>query len=665
VSAESRTYDYSRPERSCDIVMKGGITSGVVYPHAICELARTYRFRNVGGTSAGAIAAAGAAAAEHGRENGGFQRLAGLPAWIGAGTNLRSLFQPQGRTKPLFNVLLTAISPGRAKPLRMAASVVRNFLVAALIGAVPGVTLLVAVAFEASGWLLPVAIVCGALLALLGSALVVAFAVVRRLTRAVPDNAFGICSGFSPPGADVRALTPWLADTIDALAGAADPVAEDHPPLTFGDLWRGPPSAPPPAEGERRLNLEMMTTNLVNRRPERLPWDSDELSFDPAELRMLFPERVVQWMLDHPPPEPAQPGARRDWRLRGALLEPLRPVPPAADLPVIVATRLSLSFPVLLSAIPLWTVDASRTANQDAWDAWRRWARDNEAWEAELADPDQRAALERAHGRLRPDVCWYSDGGISSNFPIHFFDSPLPRRPTFAVNLRPFHPDHPRDDQDESQNVWMPETNAGGILEWWYRFPRKAGRFALVDKRLSAFGNAVVRTMQNRVDEAQMRMPGYRDRVVHIGHTADEGGMNLTMDTGDIRRLTDRGRFAGVRLVERFAQPPPQPSALGWANHRWVRYRASMAALERLLHAVGRGYSLPPEHADDPPYAELVARGADDPPPSYRWARAAQEDFARAVTQRLVDVDAWAQQSGESFEEGAPHPPADARIGPQ
>ena len=60
---DPRTYDYSGPSRTCDIVMKGGITSGVVYPHAICELARTYRFVDVGGTSAGAIAAAAAAAA--------------------------------------------------------------------------------------------------------------------------------------------------------------------------------------------------------------------------------------------------------------------------------------------------------------------------------------------------------------------------------------------------------------------------------------------------------------------------------------------------------------------------------------------------------------------------------------------------------------------------
>ena len=73
MSDDPRTYDYLHPTRSCDVVLKGGITSGVVYPHGLCELARTYRFSNVGGTSAGAIAAAGAAAAEHGREHGGFE----------------------------------------------------------------------------------------------------------------------------------------------------------------------------------------------------------------------------------------------------------------------------------------------------------------------------------------------------------------------------------------------------------------------------------------------------------------------------------------------------------------------------------------------------------------------------------------------------------------
>ena len=62
------------PDLFCDIVMKGGITSGVVYPHAVCELTSTLRLKNVGGTSAGAIAQAATAAAEYGRQGGSVQR---------------------------------------------------------------------------------------------------------------------------------------------------------------------------------------------------------------------------------------------------------------------------------------------------------------------------------------------------------------------------------------------------------------------------------------------------------------------------------------------------------------------------------------------------------------------------------------------------------------
>ncbi len=64
--------------------MKGGITSGVVYPSAVVELAKTHRFRSIGGTSAGVIAAAATAAAEYGRREGtgGFEELESLPTWL-------------------------------------------------------------------------------------------------------------------------------------------------------------------------------------------------------------------------------------------------------------------------------------------------------------------------------------------------------------------------------------------------------------------------------------------------------------------------------------------------------------------------------------------------------------------------------------------------------
>jgi predicted acylesterase/phospholipase RssA len=51
----------------CDIVMAGGVTSGIIYPGAVAMLARRFAFRSIGGTSVRAIAAAATAAAEYGR----------------------------------------------------------------------------------------------------------------------------------------------------------------------------------------------------------------------------------------------------------------------------------------------------------------------------------------------------------------------------------------------------------------------------------------------------------------------------------------------------------------------------------------------------------------------------------------------------------------------
>ena len=152
MTGDPRTYDYSEPTRSCDVVMKGGITSGVVYPHALCELARTYRFANVGGTSAGAIAAAGAAAAEYGRDRGGFQKLAALPEWIGGGENLVGLFQPSPGTRSYHRLLMSGLGrTGAGKWLRVAGAALRSFPLAAVLGLAPGLALAVLAVWTGSG----------------------------------------------------------------------------------------------------------------------------------------------------------------------------------------------------------------------------------------------------------------------------------------------------------------------------------------------------------------------------------------------------------------------------------------------------------------------------------------------------------------------------------
>ncbi len=78
--------------KDCDIIMKGGITSGVVYPRAILRMSEHYRFRSIGGTSAGAIAAVITAAAEYNRDGGGYDTIAKIPGEVQS--KLQTLFQP-------------------------------------------------------------------------------------------------------------------------------------------------------------------------------------------------------------------------------------------------------------------------------------------------------------------------------------------------------------------------------------------------------------------------------------------------------------------------------------------------------------------------------------------------------------------------------------------
>ena len=267
---------------------------------------------------------------------------------------------------------------------------------------------------------------------------------------------------------------------------------------------------------------------------------------------------------------------------------------------------MSLSFPILISAVPLYAVDRSMQVGEEK----------------------------------RFERTWFSDGGITSNFPISFFDSLLPSRPTFGINLRPFHPRHPVS-TDEHDNVWMPRTNRGGILEWWSRWNEGQGLTSLV-----GFVRAIADTMQNWVDNQQTRVPGYRDRIVHISHTDDEGGMNLAMPPEVLDRLTERGRCAGERLVDYYTTPPgvalpsdhervggggaeaPEPRVVSWENHRWIRLRTSLALVsdaidslaDRFDDGVRRRPGGPPRRRPQLPVQEPRPAGAG-PGPDVRRVR--------------------------------------------
>lgn len=637
----------SAPARECDVVMKGGITSGVVYPLAVCELARSYRFRSIGGTSAGAIAAAATAAAEYGRRTGsgqGFDELAELPAWLGRmedgadRSNLFALFQPDAATDAVFDVA-TARLRGRSA----LGTLIRRFFPAALLGAVPGAAVAWLGAQARPAAAAAVLLVLGAALAVAGALGAAGWVLARRVRTRVPANGFGLCSG---SGADVDdplgqapALTPWLADLVNRLAGKPRSAG----PLTFGELWGAR------EDGEREIDLRFMTTNLTHGRPYELPFSGRHFFYDPDELGRLFPAWVMAWMNDRAreiraqtrerrareaaaaedggeaeaapaakakrAPDPAREAeARRRW-------ERLLPLPDPADFPVVVGARMSLSFPLLISAVPLYAVDYM------------------------LDIPEEERAPER---------CWFSDGGICSNFPVHFFDSPLPARPTFGINLRPF-PLGREKDADEAKNTWLPRRNNDGIAEWFTRLPEGAGW-----KPLAGFGGLIVHAMQNWVDNTQLGVPGYRDRVAHVLLTGDEGGLNLNMPDRVIEELGERGRLAARELARRFdPHAVPTDVPLTWDNHRWVRLLSSLHLLEGVLRDLAEQY-----HAPDPggrSYRELVLRGVK-PPRSYRVSGAK----AKALDQAVGELQALGfLRDDPLLAERAPNPRPEIRIRPR
>jgi hypothetical protein len=622
---------YATPTLECDLVMKGGITSGVIYPLAICRLAETYRLRNIGGASAGAIAAVTAGAAEYGRAAGdaakgsGFEGLAQLPTRLTEAVGpdkrprLLSLFQPAEATKGTFAILMAAISDhsGARKVAAILGVVLRNSTSAAsLVAALAAAAALVVFACQGGGAGICVTAALGALALLAVGLLVSAGLFAAGALRGLgPEGRYGICPGYAPASTPAEAaqppLTTWLTQALNELAGVSGPV-----PITFGDLKT------------KEIALELMTTDLTNGRPYRLPFKEAERGkyfFSEGEWRQLFPGPVIDVMvagareiLRVSAAAPTVEGRKlhKVWSAATAGGGDQLPFPDADALPLVVGARLSLSFPVLLQAVPLYAVDWSLKANRDG-----------------------TPTLER---------CWFSDGGICSNLPIHVFDSLLPSRPTFALNLKGPHQDYPvqlppfAPGKSERDNVWIPSNNNAGISESWNRFDRGSAGGALF-----TFLSTMIDTMQSWNDNLTMHYPGYRDRVVHISHTDEEGGLNLNMPAPLIQRLSDRGAAAGDALKERF--DPARGD--GWPNHLWVRYRTLLAMLDDTARGIDRALT-----------GDLQTLFAA--PPSYKFRSQDQLAQAGLANTALLGL-AKTLEALPSLADGAPNPRAVLKGRPQ
>ena len=528
-----------KPAQSCDIVMKGGITSGVVYPLALVELSTKYRFSNIGGTSAGAMAAAAGAAAEYGRPipNAGFERLKQVPQEVGP--HLLAMFQPSRKLRPLFAIFVAMLkaSSTTGRIVAAIAAAICGYWLAALVGVLPGVVIAVVALIFGPGW----GWFClGVLLALAGLTAALAWRLTKAANTDLPANDFGICPGIRQPDNAQEAFVDWLARLIQEAAGRG----KENDPLTFGDLDTPPDHAPP-------IKLKMMTTSLVEERPYTLPLENKRFFFRRDEWDRIFPASIMSFLVGKCRPFKPPMGEQGEFYY----------FPDRSLLPLLVAARMSLSFPGLISAVPLWTRDFT------------------------LHEKAERDRLRR---------CLFSDGGLTSNFPIQFFDHPLPNSPTFAISLDEFDPKRNYD------SVWLPGKAISGIQ--------------LPILLFGGLGNFLLRLLYSAMawhDNLQSTLPGYRERIVHVALKPDEGGLNLTMSQATVDKLVGYGRQAGILLRDDFDMD----------EHRWRRFLVSMARMEETLDEVAAAYEQVPgefgaflkKYEEEEPYEKPVHPGKHPP----------------------------------------------------
>lgn len=691
--------------KECDLIMKGGITSGIVYPSLVVKLARKYRFRSVGGTSAGAIAAAVTAAAEYGRQLRGesgkqvFERLTQVRDWLSNGTNLRKLFQPSPSTRPLLELFLNlaAQTKDKARGIRNVLRTLRDALKKAdretfmrgskewrlkgfMLGL--GIALLLAVLSFLTLLLLASAGVGGApswsglllLFLLFGILFALPLSLAGRLfgglvssgknlfqivTKEVKDNLFGICDGQSGESSEVPPLTTWLHRTINYLAAPASngstPAFKDcvkgssfdGPGLTFEKLW-----GTEDPKAERKIDLRMVTSNLSQSQPYVLPFDDSNLFlFAESEFKKLFPDEVVKQMSKVN--EKAGYTAPSGYHF----------LPEAKDFPVIVVTRMSLSFPVLLSAVPLYTIKYGRSGKLKA------------------DDLQEKSDVQKN---------WFSDGGICSNFPIHFFDAWLPSRPTFGVNLTSLPQDQmvenskpsasqevtsKQEVNDDKEKVRKQEvkldsysvSSSSSTLELSDKGIHEMNKAVFLpqpDKQLPPlwvdipslprFMGEVFRIAQNYRDNMQAMLPSYRERIVQIALSDKEGGLNLEMPDEVIKEVVNKGEIAGEKLLEYFR----------FDQHQWVRFRVLMREMEKSLDALHKVMTSTRPKPPGFDSAQLLDRQLADQFPFHCDA-----EWVAKVRERLEGINAllkcWEEPRNLFAKDPNPLPEPVLRVGPE
>ncbi|MES2948044.1 MAG: patatin-like phospholipase family protein [Pseudomonadota bacterium] len=623
-------------DRFCDLVLKGGVVDGVIYPGVLIELAREFRFQSLAGTSVGAIAAALAAASEFSRRFGsdiGFNEvLRKVPDELAqpdpqkeSQTVLQSLFQTTPPLQRLFAAVVDLMSVARDKFLRAFVTAVWVHYKWVLLGwFLAGIAVFFIFALGGSLWMsylrlvgtaytsalvgvenfltnvafshIPVALMAGLLTAVLGFGLTV----YREYLCLTGQPGFGFCSGLSTDGGTTEALVEWLHRGIQGAARM-----ELSRPLTFQDLWDAP-CGPKNVDGtplEKSIDLRMMTTCVSHGRPYEMPMvdTSVRLFFSLKEWSHYFPPSIIEHLrevsaryskesisflaggdIDGVRQPDVQSSPHVEWIPCGPdcktcndrvccedCQDDFRELP-VGQLPVLVAVRLSMNVPVLFQAVPLWAID-------------------HEGGRTKTVGGIKAAEFKKA---------WFADGGLTSNFPLHIFDSPIPEWPTFGVYIAEESRNKTLDKKPhaEKRPYFLTEFHTSGRGEKWFDISDVNTVSASKPMNPKGFVDylfGVGYAAKDWADNANLRMPGTRDRVVVIyTEKLTLGGFYLKLPRENILGLSyGNGTKAGKELAKKFLPTEPKfnpklEGSAAWLDHRWVRFNAYLTAVKSHLRGL-------------------------------------------------------------------------------
>jgi predicted acylesterase/phospholipase RssA len=691
-------------DRFCDIVLEGGVINGVLYPGFLIELARKFRFRSIGGTSVGAIAAALAAACEYNRRyqgNNGFNEgLAKMPAelaaWVDESkqiTKIRSLFQPDRKMQRFFDWFVDVVgTPLRriekqeearkagaeaspkpsphAETTKQPTVSTKQFPYLLKEAVVQGVIHFSPRSWGFLAWYLVAVfvvwlvqprypltqIILGVLIFLCGIIIVHPISVfIKQLCtlKSLPGN--GMCKGMRASDSNPQGLSEWLYEGVQKAANL--PL---YKPLTFADLWSAPcgPKAADGSQASRSIDLRMITTCLSHSRIYELPLSENEhvLMFKLSELEPYFNEHVMAHLrrvskpmsIDtcellqkkfarrikekFPTPTYFLPTDdqrkffevfaktkenllkefRKPENIEKGFSEPDLREFPKADLPIVVAARLSMSVPILFQNIPLIGFN--------------------------LDEHPENIDLVRL---------WFSDGGIGSNLPVHLFDKPIPHWPTFALKILDTPPRNCAN--GEPMKAYMPYSHTDGADDNLL-YPKDKTEFLNLKRTgsLETFSKimfSIYTSAKDGHDQSFLRMPDVRNRLVTVYMDNRAGNMlNLKISPKKIKELAkDVGAYGGKLAVNAYLADAP-PNKYSWVNnwqdHRWVRFnmltKGLRSYLEGFTHATN--FEALPDTSNSNTLVEQIVQSTQDPPLRSRSDPSDEMTLTPAQSRQLLDI---------------------------